>query len=275
MDKIYRPQYKCAVEAFRTAFKARRENNFYFTGETHNFWELVCVTEGNVNVSENENVYELKAGDIIFHKPMEFHKIWVEGNKYGQVTIISFELTDKSFDNLGHGVFYLDMEKRRTLDDIFSLISENFSIEKDVVVFDNSNETDVKITFLQFEIFLLSILSESSKKQAKIYSTGATNYKRIIDAMNENIENNFTVDDIAKACNLSVSNLKKTFAKYGGGGVMHHYNRLRIAYAMKLLKKGLTVADISYKLGFSSQNYFSTMFKRESGMLPTEYKKNI
>ncbi|MBE6632099.1 MAG: AraC family transcriptional regulator [Ruminococcaceae bacterium] len=36
---------------------------------------------------------------------------------------------------------------------------------------------------------------------------------------------------------------------------------------------GVSMAEISAKMNFSSQNYFSSFFKRETGMSPMEYRK--
>ena len=50
-------------------------NNFSFSGESHNFWEFVCVDKGEVGVSHGENYTILKKNDLIFHKPNEFHDV--------------------------------------------------------------------------------------------------------------------------------------------------------------------------------------------------------
>ena len=42
--------------------------NFEFPGETHDFWELQCVDKGEIKVLD----HVLKAGQVIFHKPMNF-----------------------------------------------------------------------------------------------------------------------------------------------------------------------------------------------------------
>ena len=78
MTNCYYPEFKSGIKSFVAAFKKKFENEYYFVGEMHNFWELVYVTEGSLFVSEDNRIYKLNEGDIIFHKPMEFHKIWVE-----------------------------------------------------------------------------------------------------------------------------------------------------------------------------------------------------
>lgn len=272
MAKWYYPEFRCGIKCFITAFKEKFENGYYFNGEMHNFWELVYVTEGNLCVSEDSRVYELTKGDIIFHKPMEFHKIWVEKSQSARAIIISFESNDENITELSHGVYKLDAEKQNSFEEIYTMLEEKFKLNFYVRRKDEPDIVAEKIAFMQFEIFLLSLLSSQNDKRCRQYNVSAMNYKTIIDTMNENISKNLSIDELAALCNLSVSNLKKIFAKYAGGGVMKHFNRLKIKRAMRLLRIGLSVSEVSYQLGFSSQNYFAVVFRRETGMLPSEFK---
>ena len=43
----------------------------------------------------------------------------------------------------------------------------------------------------------------------------------------------------------------------------------------RLRKKDKTVSEIAYELGFENMSYFSRLFKKETGMLPTSYKKQF
>ena len=81
------------------------------------------------------------------------------------------------------------------------------------------------------------------------------------------------IAEIAKACGTSPTRLKCIFTKYSGLGVHKYFVSLKINVAAQLIKSGMTVTEISERLGFSSQGYFSLAFKRETGMSPTEYKK--
>ena len=55
---------------------------------------------------------------------------------------------------------------------------------------------------------------------------------------------------------------------------MKYFNQLKINRAILFLKAGHSVSHIANNMGFSSPGYFSIVFKRETGMLPLEYKKN-
>ena len=41
--------------------------------------------------------------------------------------------------------------------------------------------------------------------------------------------------------------------------------------AISMLRKGLSVKEISQRLGYTDSNYFSTVFKRVIGVSPTSY----
>ena len=82
-----------------------------------------------------------------------------------------------------------------------------------------------------------------------------------------------TLRYIAKKLNVSVSYLKKIFTKYAGLGVHKYFLKSKITIACRLLRRGMSVCEVSEKLSFSSHNYFSTVFKRETGRLPSEFRK--
>ena len=51
------------------------DKSFVFSGESHDFWEMVYVDRGQVLVKRDEEELILSQGEIIFHKPSEFHAI--------------------------------------------------------------------------------------------------------------------------------------------------------------------------------------------------------
>ena len=63
--------------------------NFEFSGETHDFWELQCVDKGEIKVLD----HILKAGQVIFHKPNEFHNLAATGVSAPNVVVVSFACT--------------------------------------------------------------------------------------------------------------------------------------------------------------------------------------
>ena len=80
--------------------------NYTFRGEKHNFWEIEYVVDGQMEMTEDENVYIMKDGDIIFHSPMEFHRM--NNSNAAHLINLSFKASGDFSENLTDGFFSLD-----------------------------------------------------------------------------------------------------------------------------------------------------------------------
>ena len=72
---------------------------------------------------------------------------------------------------------------------------------------------------------------------------------------------------------MSEINLHKTFSKYAGVGIMEYFTRTKMHYATSLLEGGSTVKEVALTLGYTDQNYFSTVYKRITGHTPSQMQK--
>ena len=103
----------------------------------------------------------------------------------------------------------------------------------------------------------------------------ALEYQRIVSFMSKNILENLTLEDVASRTNISVSYMKILFKTYAGIGPKSYYNLLRVQKATELLNKGASITEVSLAMNFSSANYFSVFFKRETGSPPSQQYRNM
>jgi len=97
---------------------------------------------------------------------------------------------------------------------------------------------------------------------------------RAREYMKKNISSAILVDDIAAACGLSESQFARRFKKTAGVTPADYLQRLRIEEACRILRGTKSnITEVAFQLGFSSSQYFSTVFKRYTGMTPYNYKK--
>lgn len=267
------------INSLYTSFSPQYESNYYFSGEQHDFWELVFVIDGKIGIAEDDKIYELEKNQIIFHRPMEFHRLWSMGNAQTHLIIMSFSLEGSAALPLGDGVFTLDPVDCGLLFTAFDHSKPYFAKSGILLPIDNEkmekNSLSLQFMSMRLEFLFLNILRKTTTTAAQINSVSAMNYKKIISVLSEHISENITIPEIAERCNLSVSNLKKTFAKYSGMGVIAYFNKMKISKAISMLAEGASISDTSDALGFLTQNYFSTVFKREMGISPGAYKKKI
>ena len=258
-----------SVTTVNSAFVEERNVDFYFNGEFHDFWEVVYVASGQIGVTEDERIYELEAGDIIFHRPMEFHKVWSRGNKKPRVYTMSFKTEGALPENLGDGIIHLNPAEASTFVNIFS--DGNLILNKD-----SSHDTILEQKFsCALESFIIYLSYERTVDTNISQTADALRYSSVINVMRCNLSEDLSVEDIARLCHMSPSTMKYTFAKFSDCGVRKHFVRMKIAASVPLLKNGTSVAEISKRFSFSSQNYFAQVFKAEMGVSPMEYKRNF
>ena len=61
------------VQAVVSAFYHKSPKDFKFAGESHDYWELIYVDRGRMLITAGSQQYVLKAGELAFHCPNEFH----------------------------------------------------------------------------------------------------------------------------------------------------------------------------------------------------------
>lgn len=267
---------KIKIKSFVSAFEATYRGGFDFKGENHNFWEFVYVIDGIICVTADDRVHTLKTGDIIFHKPMEFHKLKTINQKNATLLIMSFYLEGDSVDYFENAVFSLNRDSQDKIEQIVTFLRKNKPEEhKNNYLFTLKNDPVlIQETANYTELFLISLLSSDVKTKG-VTTRSAMVYKKIINVMKENVEKNLTIDELAELCGMSTSNLKKVYSMYSVFSIHKYFVKLKIARAVEMLEEGYNVTEISDILGFNNQNYFSIVFKRETSMSPLNYRKNI
>lgn len=85
---------------------------------------------------------------------------------------------------------------------------------------------------------------------------------------------NLMLQDVAKAVNMSNSRFSTVFAQETGYTFTEYLAMLRISKAQELLKAtGLRSSQIAQEIGYADPHYFSYLFKKRTGMTPSEYRK--
>ena len=98
--------------------------------------------------------------------------------------------------------------------------------------------------------------------------------KQLISLIEQNIsDTELDVDKLASLLAMSRSALYQRMRQTIGIGVKEYINSVRILKAKELLETtNLPIIEISERVGFSQQRYFSTVFKNINGFTPTEYR---
>ena len=90
----------------------------------------------------------------------------------------------------------------------------------------------------------------------------------------QHLSTSITLDVLAEELGVSINTAMHAFRKDVGMGIMAYFSKLKIEKAMQLIREGeLSFRSVSERLGFESPEYFSRVFKKRTGLTPTEYAK--
>lgn len=84
-----------------------------------------------------------------------------------------------------------------------------------------------------------------------------------------------SLDSISAILNINASYFSMLFKKSFGVNFVDYLTGLRMGAARRLLADPfLTTAEVANMVGYESPNYFTRVFKKNTGMTPTEYRKS-
>lgn len=98
--------------------------------------------------------------------------------------------------------------------------------------------------------------------------------ERVIYYMRENVENNLTLDHIAKHFNLSPSHFSARFQQETKQSPIKYFITLKIEKACQYIElSDMKISEVFPILGFQDGAYFSRMFTKIMGISPTKYRE--
>ena len=93
---------------------------------------------------------------------------------------------------------------------------------------------------------------------------------------NEHYNKEIVIDDYAASTHRSITWFIRSFKQYTGMTPMQYIISTRISNAQRLLgSMDYNVTEIASIVGYDNPLYFSRLFKKQTGMAPSEYRKNL
>lgn len=261
------------------------DKSFSYDGESHNFWEMVYVDAGQVDIRANNREYCLKQGNIVFHKPNEFHAIKADGKTAANVFVITFVCSSEAMKFFKNKVTTVPAKLKKYISTI---------IEESLQTFNLMSVSDVKLQIkadspiggqqmirTHLEQFLIMLIrSEQKSDGIRIFPTKESMENHLVSQMIQMIDDSLygkiTVEEICTALNYSRAYLSKIFKASSGYTILEYTLLRKIQEAKKLIREDTyNFSQISDKLAFDNPHYFSRVFKRITNITPSEYKKSV
>lgn len=120
---------------------------------------------------------------------------------------------------------------------------------------------------------LLSMVNAIFDELLRSCKYNRSDINSIINYIERNIGHNITLNDVATQANISSYYLSKIFKRETGVNFVSYLADRRIELAKEmLLRTEIPIMNIAMELSFNEPNYFSRVFKKKTGLTPSEYR---
>jgi AraC family transcriptional regulator len=98
--------------------------------------------------------------------------------------------------------------------------------------------------------------------------------RQITDWMAENLAEEFNLDRLAAQAGLSKFYFNRLFKSALGVSPSHYHITLRMDEARRLLRETKkSVVEVSLDVGYANPSHFAQLFRRETGLSPSDYRR--
>ncbi len=294
-------QYNCRMlPEIRLADTAAIEPPYLHKRRMPGEYILYLIRRGEMYLSENETLYHLLPGDLLFLEPDRTHV----GRKatsceyyYVHFRYESLNAVRLTNEDLGE---ILKRQRERTL----RMDSQSKSCERqeilllpkyihlaadagyrgitqllnDGIAFHNSpmegGEALCASRILEVLIRVSRQFLSVGIKETDGYGRGSRKVWELLDYLNMFYYESISGDSLEEKFDCNFDYMNRLFRQSIGKPVFQYLSEIRIAHAKELLAtSSMKVSQISEKVGFSDESYFSKVFKRHTGISPLNYAK--
>ena len=118
------------------------------------------------------------------------------------------------------------------------------------------------------------LLSFLGKESLNAYNRRFQSIAPGIQLLEDDTADTMPIKEIAAACGVSCGCFNKLFRRYSGQSPLQYRIELKLGKAKNMLRdSNIPVCDISESLGFTNSAYFCRLFKKKTGMTPSEYRE--
>lgn len=242
--------------------------------------EINYVKQGTCYMRfDDADVVRFTVNDCMLIFPNVKHYFWVPDRPASLVQLefkLSYFKGLKPDENLQHHLVFL--HNALTHSQKYLKISHHKAIMQLIrsIVSEVNNkqalyESMVRLQYAQLFILLSRYINQNtgiSKAEENPYLMTAISY------IHQNYSEHISIQEVAKHCHISTRYLRKVFKNCFDISPMEYITMLRIKKAKELLAdNNLSVKNISFNTGYSSPQYFSRIFKAESGLTPIAYRQ--
>lgn len=226
---------------------------------------IIVPLTGRACFTINDQLFELKTGTVLHVGPsIAFSKSLFCEMKCSYI-LIQYRIINRNKEEfpLYTSHFAMEVENPQKITQCAMELADNFK-STDVYI-----QLKCKSLLLSFIVELIHTLKIDSQKQPAI------DLEMIKSYIHQHYAESISISDIANYFGIKRRYLTSVFQRYIGTSPIEYLTAYRIRKAQELLcLTEKQILEISNSVGYIDNLYFSRVFKKKTGMSPTEYRKH-
>ena len=245
---------------------------------------LLYVEEGSFHILEEEEEFTVGAGDLLFLKQGLHHYGDVKCPKGTKWFFVHFHLDEaEGGRELAPYERFLYTEAEEPRMRAYHMLPKTMHIEKGSRIFSRFMTLDRMFASrdysanLNLNAYLYEILTDIYEQTMLERHVDGRSEKvlKMMSFLDERADRPFDSGELEEAMGLTFKHLNLLFKQTTGTTLWRYHSSARTERAKRLLATTtLSIGEISDELHFESPYYFCNAFKKQTGISPSQYRKD-
>lgn len=232
----------------------------------HHAFEIVCVTEGTLELGVGQELYHMEKGDIglVFSDIIHHYQVFSTGINKAVYILIPPSVTGIFAEKIQGCAPACPMIRSKQLTpDVYHAIETIMQLK----------EGEPMILQAYVQIILARCMNHLNLVEKSCVESDDLIYQTV-SYVSGNFRKQFSLEDMARDLGVSKYVLSRIFSKTFHCNFNQYLNEARLSYASTRLENTSdTILDICFDSGFESQRTFNRRFKERYKITPSEYRK--
>lgn len=232
----------------------------------HNALEIVCVTEGTLEMGVGQELYHMEKGDIgfVFSDIIHHYQVFSEETSRADYILVPSSFAGVFEDKIqGYAPKYPVISARQIEPDVYNALQTIIQMD----------EKEPVIVQSYVQIILARCIGKMELVEKSCVGSDDLIY-RTVSYVSGNFRKKFSLEEMAYDLRVSKYILSRVFSKTFHCNFNQYLNDARLSYACtRLVNSGDTILDICLDSGFDSPRTFNRVFKERYRITPSEYRK--
>jgi AraC family L-rhamnose operon regulatory protein RhaS len=140
-----------------------------------------------------------------------------------------------------------------------------------------SNSSRIRLLINQLLILLLDLLDSEEVQLNEQLTDSSRSVKLFLNELDKNLTESWTIEQMAQSAGVGLTRFTHHCKRLTNLTPMRYLmiKRLEMAKKILLAQESLSIAEVAFSCGFSTSQYFSTVFKKHEKCTPVAYRNKM